>query len=139
MPEAIAGGKVRATKPAGQDDVTLRGIRFTREIPARLNWVKPTGINAAVAVIPGTVFRSLRQQNVHGMSAVLIPQQESKKMNDTTHKTDAGLAGDTATMSDAELGGITAGDPKGYHECVLGSVNGGGPGLYPLYIVCRLK
>ena len=52
---------------------------------------------------------------------------------------DHGRLDETAGLSPAELDVIAGGQPKGYHECVIGSVGGGGPGLYPLYIECRLK
>jgi hypothetical protein len=38
-----------------------------------------------------------------------------------------------------ELDAIRGGEVKGYHECVLGSKAGGGPGLYPLYVQCRMN
>lgn len=56
--------------------------------------------------------------------------------NETCNKT--GTA-PSAALTTNELDVIRGGEVKGYHECVLGSVNGGGPGLYPLYIQCRMK
>jgi len=46
---------------------------------------------------------------------------------------------ETEILSLAELDAAAGGDPKGYHECTIGSVGGGGPGLYPLYVQCRLN
>jgi hypothetical protein len=42
-------------------------------------------------------------------------------------------------LTSDELDLIRGGEIKGYHECVLGSVGGGGPGLYPNYVACRMK
>ena len=53
-----------------------------------------------------------------------------------THKTEMNPV--TALSSD-ELDLIRGGEIKGYHECVLGSRAGGGPGLYPSYVQCRMK
>ncbi len=44
-----------------------------------------------------------------------------------------------AALSSDELDLIRGGEIKGYHECVLGSRAGGGPGLYPLHVQCRMK
>ena len=54
------------------------------------------------------------------------------------NKSDIKCAARDALSAD-HLDEIRGGDPKGYHECVLGSVGGGGPGLYPLYVQCRMK
>ena len=77
------------------------------------------------------------------MSTVLISKLEREMTNqiDNTHNANAGIVktNDIVTMTDNELDFVAGGDPAGYHECVLGSVGGGGPGLYPLYVACRLK
>lgn len=56
--------------------------------------------------------------------------------NGYTNKAEQDLVG---ALSSDELDLINGGDPKGYHECVIGSVGGGGPGLYPLYVLCRMN
>jgi hypothetical protein len=101
------------------------------------------GSAAIIAVTSGTVSRSLLRQSVSEVSTVLISTLESKSMSeiDNAHKPDVGLVGasGTGTMTDGELDFVAGGEPSGYHECVLGSVGGGGPGLYPSYVACRLK
>lgn len=42
-------------------------------------------------------------------------------------------------LSLAELDVVIGGADPNYHECVLGTTAGGGPGLYPLYVQCREK
>jgi hypothetical protein len=56
--------------------------------------------------------------------------------NGNTNKTEAKTIG---ALTNGELDLIRGGEIKGYHECVLGSKAGGGPGLYPLYVACRMK
>jgi hypothetical protein len=49
------------------------------------------------------------------------------------------VAIEPGALSSGELDTIGGGALKGYHECVLGSAAGGGPGLYPTYVACRMK
>lgn len=57
-----------------------------------------------------------------------------------TAKSDIEVATDSGALSSDQLDAISGGrEPKGYHECVLGSAAGGGPGLYPNYVACRMK
>jgi len=55
--------------------------------------------------------------------------------NGNTNKTET----NPIALSSDELDLIRGGEIKGYHECVLGSKAGGGPGLYPNYVACRMK
>jgi hypothetical protein len=56
--------------------------------------------------------------------------------NGNTNKTETNAID---ALTNGELDLIKGGAIKGYHECVLGSKAGGGPGLYPLYVACRMK
>ena len=58
------------------------------------------------------------------------------KIAGNTNKTEMNPIG---ALTNGELDLIRGGEVKGYHECTIGSVGGGGPGLYPLYVQCRMK
>jgi hypothetical protein len=67
-----------------------------------------------------------------------MTMQDSGAATSVTN-TDAGGAAGSGALSCDQLDAISGGTPKGYHECVLGTKAGGGPGLYPLYVACRMN